>query len=67
MYHDEYQVKLKALIQDKINGKEIVASSSETGGTVIDLMEALQKSIAQQKKPTPPKPRKTAKNKKDVS
>lgn len=46
-YHDEYQERLKQLIQDKINGKEIVASQSEEEGNVIDLMEALQQSIAQ--------------------
>lgn len=47
LYHDEYQVRLKQLIQDKINGKNIVASQPESGGNVIDLMEALQRSIEQ--------------------
>ena len=44
-YHDEYQVRLKDLIAKKIEGKEIVAPSGEPVSNVIDLMEALQKSI----------------------
>ena len=62
LYHDEYQVRLKQLIQDKINGKEIVAAKSEDQGNVIDLMEALQKSIEQSGGGTPKK--KTATRKK---
>ncbi|WP_343207918.1 Ku protein [Anaerolentibacter hominis] len=46
-YRDEYQIRLKQLIQDKINGKEIVAAKSEEEGNVIDLMEALKKSLDQ--------------------
>ncbi len=43
-YKDEYQEKLRAMIQDKIDGKEIVAPKEEET-KVIDLMEALQKSL----------------------
>jgi DNA end-binding protein Ku len=53
-YHDEYQVKLRRLIEDKIAGKEIVAASSEGQNNVIDLMDALKASIEQNK---PDKPR----------
>ena len=53
-YHDEYQVKLRRLIEDKIAGKEIVAASSEGQNNVIDLMDALKASIEQNK---PEKPR----------
>lgn len=49
MYHDEYQARLKELIAQKIAGKEVVSPSPETKGNVIDLMEALQKSIEQNK------------------
>lgn len=57
-YHDEYQVKLRQLIEDKIAGKEVVATTTEQAGNVIDLMEALQASIAQTK-PEPEKPKRT--------
>lgn len=68
LYHDEYQVRLKALIQDKIQGKEIVAAKSENEGNVINLMEALQQSI-EQTMPAPKKrtPRKKKEEKKEVS
>lgn len=45
-YHDEYQEKLKEAIQEKIQGQEVVAvTSDDTPTTVIDLMTALQQSI----------------------
>jgi DNA end-binding protein Ku len=44
-YKDEYQVKLRELIETKVSGKEIVAAQSEGSGKVIDLMEALKASI----------------------
>ena len=43
-YVDEYQHKLKSMIQDKISGKEIVVAK-ESEDTVIDLMEALRQSV----------------------
>lgn len=44
-YKDEYQEKLKQLIETKISGKEIVAAEPESTGKVIDLMEALKASV----------------------
>ena len=44
-YKDEYQVKLRELIEAKISGKEVVASQPESAGKVIDLMEALRASV----------------------
>ena len=44
-YKDEYQVKLRALIESKISGKEIVAAEAPAPGKVIDLMEALKASV----------------------
>jgi DNA end-binding protein Ku len=44
-YKDEYQVKLRELIEAKIAGKEVVAPEAETAGKVIDLMEALRVSV----------------------
>ena len=49
-YQDEYQVKLKELIEKKINGQEIVTAQPEgQQGNVIDLMDALKASIEQTK------------------
>lgn len=48
-YKDEYQGRLKQLIETKIAGKEVVASSpEESAGKVIDLMDALKASIEKQ-------------------
>lgn len=48
-YKDEYQGRLKELIETKIAGKDIVAPSSEQPtGKVIDLMDALKASIEKQ-------------------
>lgn len=44
-YHDEYQEKLRNAITTKINGNEIVSTDNETPHGIIDLMEALQKSV----------------------
>ncbi|OCN00235.1 Ku protein [Clostridium sp. W14A] len=64
-YHDEYQVKLKELIEKKIGGQEIVAAKEEKeGGNVIDLMEALKASLDQNKDKAAPKGRKNSKKEK---
>lgn len=47
LYKDEYQDRLRALIEQKIAGKEIVAAKEEEPSNVIDLMEALKRSIEQ--------------------
>jgi len=44
-YKDEYQAKLRELIETKISGREVVAAESEGQGKVIDLMEALKASV----------------------
>ena len=49
-YKDEYQSKLRALIETKISGKEIVAAEPESSGKVVDLMEALKASVEKAKK-----------------
>jgi len=49
-YKDEYQEKLKALIESKIAGREVVAPKEEGPSKVIDLMEALRSSVEQAKK-----------------
>ena len=44
-YHDEYQERLKEAIEAKIKGQEIVNLDSSVPTNIIDLMDALQKSI----------------------
>lgn len=44
-FRDEYQARLREAIMTKIQGKEIVAVDTDQGNNVIDLMEALQKSL----------------------
>ncbi len=50
-YHDEYQQKLRQLLEDKIAGREIVSPEGTDKGNIIDLMDALKQSIEQNKKP----------------
>lgn len=49
-YKDEYQTKLRALIEAKISGREVVAAQSEGPGKVVDLMEALKASVERAQK-----------------
>ena len=44
-YHDEYQVRLREAITKKIEGQEIVSADTGSAANVIDLMDALQKSL----------------------
>ncbi len=48
-YQDEYQVRLRDAIMKKIQGQEIVTADTSGPDNVIDLMEALQKSLEQTK------------------
>jgi DNA end-binding protein Ku len=50
LYRDEYQAKLRELIETKISGKEIVAAESEGAGKVIYLMDALRASVEKAQK-----------------
>lgn len=44
-YHDEYQERLREAIMKKIEGQEIVSVDTGSTANVIDLMDALQKSL----------------------
>lgn len=48
-YRDEYQARLRDAIMKKIQGQEIVTADTSAPDNVIDLMEALQKSLEQTK------------------
>jgi DNA end-binding protein Ku len=57
-YVDEYQIKLRKLIESKISGEEIVTARPEAQNNIINLMDALKASIEQQQnKPKPTSPR----------
>src|SRR5579883_1346971 len=46
-YHDEYRLNLEKMIE----GKKVVAAPSEHVAPVIDIMEALKRSLAEKRKP----------------
>jgi DNA end-binding protein Ku len=48
-YQDHYATALRELVQDKLKGRKIVAAQEERpqGSNVVDLMEALKRSIGQ--------------------
>src|SRR6266496_6488816 len=50
-YHDSYRDNLQKLIEAKIEGKKVVETPSEHIAPVIDIMEALKKSLAEKRKP----------------
>lgn len=63
LYHNEYQQRLREIIEAKINGKEIMQAPPEKENNVIDLMEALQASLKQvetDNKPKKPRGKKKA-------
>jgi DNA end-binding protein Ku len=47
-FTDRYQVALKALVQEKMKGNRVVTTEEErpSGANVVDLMEALKRSVA---------------------
>lgn len=66
-YKDEYRRKVQEAIERKIAGKEIVSPKESGSGKMIDLMEALTKSLELAQKPKPTKrtaTKKTAERKK---
>jgi DNA end-binding protein Ku len=50
-YHDGYRANLQKMIEDKIEGKKIVETPTPHVAPVIDIMEALKKSLAEKRKP----------------
>jgi len=50
-YHDTYRDNLRKMIEDKIEGKKIVETPETHVAPVIDIMEALKKSLAEKRKP----------------
>ncbi len=66
-FHDEYQGRIKALIEDKLQGRQVATPPQQQLAPVIDLMEALKKSLAERqaapKKPPARLPAATAERK----
>jgi DNA end-binding protein Ku len=62
-YKDEYQIKLRELIEIKVAGKEIVAVRSEAPSSIINLMDALKASIEQKQSKGTAKPKRARKSK----
>ena len=54
-YRDDYQERVKALIEAKLQGKEVATAPQPHLAPVIDLMEALKKSLAE-REAVPKKP-----------
>jgi DNA end-binding protein Ku len=50
-YHDQYRENLTNMIEAKIAGRKVVEAPSEHIAPVIDIMEALKKSLAEKRKP----------------
>ena len=50
-YHDSYRDNLQQMIEAKIEGKKVVATPEPHVAPVIDIMEALKKSLAEKRKP----------------
>src|SRR5260370_143273 len=50
-YHDQYRDNLQKMIEAKIEGKKVVEAPSEHIAPVIDIMEALKRSLAEKRKP----------------
>ena len=50
-YHDAYRDNLQKMIEAKIEGKKVVATPAAHVAPVIDIMEALKRSLAEKRKP----------------
>jgi DNA end-binding protein Ku len=50
-YHDAYRDNLQKMIEAKIEGKKVVETPAEHVAPVIDIMEALKRSLAGKRKP----------------
>ncbi len=67
-FKDEYRTRLESVVQQKIDGKEIIAVEEPEGAKVLDLLEALKASVEATTKGEEPAPKKKpSKSKKAAS
>src|SRR3954447_24374242 len=59
-YHDQYRNQLLDLLEKKAEGEPLPEPQQDTGGEVVDLMEALRQSVAATKPKRAPARRKTS-------
>ena len=50
-YHDAYRENLRRMIDDKVAGRKVVEPPAPKMAPVIDIMEALKRSLAERRKP----------------
>ncbi|HWB84138.1 MAG TPA: Ku protein [Bryobacteraceae bacterium] len=50
-YHDAYRANLEKMIEAKMEGKKVVETPTPHAAAVIDIMEALKRSLAEKRKP----------------
>jgi DNA end-binding protein Ku len=53
-YHDTYRDNLQNMIEAKVEGKRVVETPEPKVAPVIDIMEALKRSLAEKRKPAQP-------------
>jgi DNA end-binding protein Ku len=63
-FENEYRRELRAMLEAKLAGEEITMPEPVTEAPVVDLMEALKKSVAQARKDKGPAPKKAASSRK---
>ncbi len=66
-YHDRYRNELLDLLQKKAEGEPLPEPAEDTGGEVVDLMEALRQSVAATKKRQSTRKTSSARKKKSTS
>ncbi len=68
-YEDEYRIRVLAMLDEKSKGKEITISAPapQRGGKVVDIMEALNRSMERIRAKKKPATTAAAKKKKNVS
>jgi len=54
LFEDRYEVALLALVKSKINGGEPVIAKAPERGNVVNLMDALKRSVEQERRPPAP-------------
>jgi DNA end-binding protein Ku len=50
-YHDSFRDNVQKMIEDKIEGRKVVAIAEPHAAPIIDIMEALKRSLAEKRKP----------------